>query len=124
MGGLSIFQVSGLLFVTLSLVVGQLLFKQASLSLQTGQGLMVFARSLIGWQFVLALTVYAAATVLWVVILTRVPLSRAYPFMALGFALVPISAALLYRESLNMTYWLGLGFVFVGRFSSSHLIPC
>ncbi len=116
MGGLSLFQIGGLLFVTLSLVAGQLLFKQAALTIETNLGMSAFLRSLLGWQFILALSVYAVATLLWVVILTRVPLSRAYPFMALGFALVPLSATLIYRESLGMSYWVGLGFIFVGLY--------
>ncbi len=116
MGGLSLFQVGGLLFVTLSLVAGQLLFKQAALTVETNLGLYAFFRSLVGWQFILALSVYAVATLLWVVILTRVPLSRAYPFMALGFALVPLSASLIYRETLSLSYWAGLGFIFIGLY--------
>ena len=39
--------------------------------------------------FFVALILYAALTVLWVWILSYTPLSRAYPFLALAFALTP-----------------------------------
>lgn len=102
------FQLSSLTFVTLSLAAGQILFKSAAQEIAMDQGLFVLFKSLLSWQLVLALVVYGVATIFWVLVLTSVPLSRAYPFMALGFAVVPLVANLVFGEALNPSYWMGL----------------
>ena len=61
-----------------------------------------------------ALFVYGTATLLWIVLLQRVPLSRAYPFAALGFVLVPLASAWLFGERISVPYVLGAAFVIVG----------
>ena len=48
-----------------------------------------------------AVALYAAATLLWVRILTTVPLSRAYPFVALAFVLVPAAGYLFFHEAIS-----------------------
>jgi drug/metabolite transporter (DMT)-like permease len=74
------------------------------------------------WQFFLALTLYGLGTLLWIVILVDVPLTRAYPFMALAFALVPVGAHFIYRETVQPSYWLGIAFLLIGMYiiSTSH----
>ena len=51
--------------------------------------------------FLGAVLLYAALTVLWVWILTFTPLSRAYPFVALAFALTPLLGALVFAEPIS-----------------------
>jgi drug/metabolite transporter (DMT)-like permease len=51
--------------------------------------------------FFVALILYAALTVLWVWILSYTPLSRAYPFLALAFALTPALGCLVFAEPLR-----------------------
>ena len=69
---------------------GQLLFKIAAMR---GAGARHsserIAGLLLNGYFIVALVLYAALTVLWVWILSFTPLSRAYPFVALAFALTP-----------------------------------
>ena len=52
--------------------------------------------------FFVALILYAALTVLWVWIQSFTPLSRAYPFLALAFALTPALGCLVFAEPLSM----------------------
>jgi hypothetical protein len=51
--------------------------------------------------FFVALILYARLTVLWVWILSFTPLSRAYPFLALAFALKPALGCLVFAEPLR-----------------------
>jgi hypothetical protein len=51
--------------------------------------------------FFVPLILYAALTVLWVWIPSYTPLSRAYPFLALAFALAPALGCLVFAEPLR-----------------------
>lgn len=64
--------------------------------------------------FWIALFIYGAATVLWVFTLSRVPLSRAMPFVALTFAIVPVVSVVALGEKLNLTYWIGVAIIAAG----------
>lgn len=64
--------------------------------------------------FWIALFIYGAATVLWVFTLSRVPLSRAMPFVALTFAIVPIVSVVALGERLNLAYWIGVAIIAAG----------
>lgn len=64
--------------------------------------------------FWIALFIYGAATVLWVFTLSRVPLSRAMPFVALTFAIVPIVSVVALGEKLNLAYWIGVAIIAAG----------
>ncbi len=102
----------------LAICIGQILFKYVGVTYQnTGTllDLKVIAMS------VLALTIYGAATVLWIYLLRFIPLSKAYPYMALSFVIVPIFSAVFFREPLSAAYFMGTalilsGLVVVSRF--------
>jgi len=116
MNNFTSFQLGSLLFVASSLAVGQLLFKVSAQSLVFGQGLPVLAKSFVTWQFMLAIGVYGFSTLLWVMVLNGLPLSRAYPFMAFGFAVVPVGAHFFFGESLNLRYWGGVILILFGLY--------
>ena len=101
------------LFPTM-LAAGQFFFKRTSDAL-TVESLPRFITSLLAspW-FWAALFIYGAATLLWVFILSRVPLSRAMPFVALAFVIVPIISAVFLGERLNLTYWIGVAVIVTG----------
>ena len=100
--------------VVVAMVIGQLLFKLSSAHVQLDGGLIKLIGSLANWQFVVALAVYGLGTVLWVLVIKSVPLSRAYPFMALSFVLVPVAALFLFDEPLSARYLLGTALLFSG----------
>lgn len=56
---------------------------------------------LLNGYFFVALILYARLTVLWIWILSFTPLSRAYPFLALAFALTPALGCLVFAEPLR-----------------------
>ena len=64
--------------------------------------------------FIGAIVLYAALSVLWVWLLTFTPLSRAYPFVAVAFALTPILGALVFAEPLSARLLAGIAVIACG----------
>jgi drug/metabolite transporter (DMT)-like permease len=53
-------------------------------------------------------------TLLWVWILTFTPLSRAYPFVALAFALTPALGGLVFGEPISFRLVIGIVLILCG----------
>jgi drug/metabolite transporter (DMT)-like permease len=117
---LNLGQIALLLTYAAGMAAGQLLFKAAALRL--GDGHPLSARALLLLQdapFIGAVVLYAVLSVLWVWLLTFTPLSRAYPFVAIVFALTPVLGALVFAEPLSARLLVGnaviaCGLVLVG----------
>ena len=97
---------------------GQLLFKMAADSygtanVGTGERLLVLFCNL---YFLSALVLYAGFALVWVWILSFTPLSRAYPFVALAFALTPLLAGSLFGETISLRMIIGLLLILGGLF--------
>ena len=94
---------------------GQLLFKAAALRYAStaplGERLLSLVQNV---YFLAAIVLYVALTVLWVWILTFTPLSRAYPFVALAFAVTPLLAGFVFGEAVTARLMLGIGFILCG----------
>jgi drug/metabolite transporter (DMT)-like permease len=97
---------------------GQLLFKMAALRYGADGGSL--AARLLGlatnFYFISALVLYAGYAILWVWILSFIPLSRAYPFVALAFALTPLLAGLLFGDTISLRLVAGIVFILCGLF--------
>ncbi|MCB1749893.1 MAG: transporter [Gammaproteobacteria bacterium] len=114
MTGLNYHTVLGLLLFAVLLAAGQVLFKVTALELGPASGLANLSqlvRSPYAWT---ACALYATATVLWIVLLKTVPLSIAYPFVALGFVVVPAAAAIWFDEPVSLRYAAGVACILVG----------
>jgi drug/metabolite transporter (DMT)-like permease len=72
------------------------------------------AGSLFNGYFIVALILYAALTVLWVWILGFTPLSRAYPFVALAFALTPALGIVVFGETASLRLAIGIALIVCG----------
>ena len=106
--------VAMLLLLSIGMSLGQVLFKvaadHAKKSMANG-----FLQSLVtNGYFILAVVVYGLLTLLWVWVLTRVPLSRAYPFLVLAFVFTPAFAVFIFDEAVNIWYGIGLTLVLSG----------
>ena len=64
--------------------------------------------------FFLASIVYAVSTGLWVWLLRYMDISKAYPFMALGFVIVPLLSVWLFNEKLSLPYMVGVSLIIAG----------
>lgn len=60
------------------------------------------------------LTLYVLGAAAWLTVLSRVPLSQAYPYLALSYAFTPILAWFLLSESIPSFRWLGIGIIVFG----------
>jgi drug/metabolite transporter (DMT)-like permease len=100
-----------LLLFPLAMAAGQVLFKySASRYAQLASPALLFFK----WPFLLALGLYALTTIGWVLVLRSVTLSKAYPFMALSFVLVPLLSWLLFHEQLSLKYLMGIAAIVFG----------
>jgi drug/metabolite transporter (DMT)-like permease len=107
--GLSLAQIALLAAYVVGMAGGQLLFKTAALHLPGEAPLATRLVSLLQNGFFLgAVALYAALSVLWVWVLTFTPLSRAYPFVAIAFALTPVLGGLVFAEPLSARLLIGL----------------
>ena len=112
---LSFAQIALLIAYAGGMVGGQLLFKLAALR-ATAEGPLgerLSAMMLNGY-FAAAVLLYAALTVLWVWILNFTPLSRAYVFVALAFAVTPLLGGMLFAEPISLRLVIGIALIFCG----------
>lgn len=108
---MSVFNYLILLGCVVSIAAGQLLFKMAATAPRPdGEAWRLFLSPTL----ILGLVFYGTATVAWVWQLRTVPLSRAFPFMALGFVLTPLAASFLFNEATSPRYWLGAALIAFG----------
>ena len=111
---LSVTQIALLAAYGVGMAGGQLLFKTAALKLPSGDlAGRALSLALNGW-FLAAVALYGVLSVLWVWVLTFTPLSRAYPFVAIAFALTPLLGAFLFGEPLSLRTVAGIAVVAVG----------
>jgi drug/metabolite transporter (DMT)-like permease len=90
---------------------GQLLFKAVGQKLQAGYavtspGVVLLAGVAVG--------IYGLATLLWIHVLRTVPLTKAYPFMALSFVAVPLGSIAFFSEHVRPQYVVGTTLIIAG----------
>lgn len=101
-----------LAFSVVALVSGQFMFKTVALRGTFGLGLIHDPVGLA--LFVGALTIYAVSTIAWIFVLRTMPLSTAYPFLALGFAVMPFLSHLAFGEPLTTSLFVGTAMIISG----------
>ena len=112
---LTLAQIALLLAYSGGMAGGQVLLKSAA-DRYVSQGPLnerIFSIAANGY-FIGAILLYVALTVLWVWILTFTPLSRAYPFVALAFALTPLLGGLVFGEPIGTRLILGIVLILGG----------
>lgn len=105
--------VAGLVLTPLLISVGQILFKLTS-ERTGGADLSGVAAMLMDPFLIAAIAIYGFGTVVWIYVLKAVPLTVAYPFMALTFCAVPLLAWALLGETLTLRYGIGVGLIVAG----------
>ena len=93
------------------IAIGQVMFKQVAMNYNKTENL--FDPSVFGILFV-ALSLYMFSTVLWVWALRYVELTKAYPYFALAFVLVPLVGWWLFKEELSLQYGVGVALIVTG----------
>lgn len=111
---LAVTNMIGLAIFSVMLAIGQLLFKQAGLSMRgmpLVDGLLSLGRLP---TFYGAICLYGFATLLWVWLLSRVTLMQAYPWVSAGVVIVPLLSGFIFGEKVTPVYWLGAALVVAG----------
>ena len=106
-----------LLFAVASAAVGQILLKHGmrlatERTAATHRSLVINA-ALSPW-ILFGLTVFAISAVAWLATLSRLPLSIAYPFNALGYIGILTASVLVLHERANAWTWVGSALVVSG----------
>lgn len=102
-----------LIIVPIMISLGQFLFKMAGRNLSGNLGRDLLA---IAFQpyFIGAIILYGIASFLWVIALSKTDISRAYPFMASGFVIVPLLGYFLLNETLSLPFFAGTVLIIAG----------
>ena len=112
---LSWLQISLLVTYAVAMAGGQILFKLAALrgpaSGDFSERLGAMATNKF---FAAAIALYAVLTLLWVWILSFTPLSRAYLFVALAFAITPFAGGVVFGEPITMRLAIGVAVIVFG----------
>jgi drug/metabolite transporter (DMT)-like permease len=98
----------------LGLSLGQVFFKLSAQSVDSKSSVAFVTSLMTSIHFYIAMGVYALITILWIWILTRVPLNQAYPFVGLAFVFTPALGVVVFGESIDLRYVVGVVFVLVG----------
>jgi drug/metabolite transporter (DMT)-like permease len=106
------------LFSVVSIAVGQIIFKFAALHLSFEGPERIDLFFIRNYRVILlvaaALSLYFISTIAWLQALRTVPLSIAFMFNALSFALVPAAGFFLFGEQIPRYFFLGTLFIVAG----------
>ena len=99
-----------LLFAVGAAAVGQVMLRHgmqiASARAASTRGSLVIAAATSPW-VLLGLVVFGVSAIAWLTTLSRVPLSVAYPFNALGYLGILTASVLVLHERANVWTWAG-----------------
>ncbi len=100
------------------MTIGQVLFKQVALNYNKTEN--IFEWGVFGI-LVIAGILYLASSGLWVWALRYLELSKAYPYFALAFVLVPLMGVWVFGEVLSLRYAVGVVFIISGVVLTSYV---
>ena len=107
---MTITSVALLLFAVVSAATGQVMLKHgmqvASARVADAGGSLAFRAATSPW-VLLGLVVFGISAVAWLAALSRVPLSVAYPFNALGYVLILAASIVVLHERASVLTWVG-----------------
>jgi drug/metabolite transporter (DMT)-like permease len=100
-----------LLLTVCGISCGQILFKIGAQGLSEPEKIW---RIFFSMPILAGIFIYGVSTLLWVYLLSGVELSKAYPFFAMSFILVPMLSWLWFGEPLDKFYFAGMLCILVG----------
>jgi drug/metabolite transporter (DMT)-like permease len=110
---LSITSLALVLFSVIAASSGQHGMQLATTKAHRSGGSLAVAAATSPW-VLFGLTVFAISAVVWLAALSRVPLSLAYPFNALGYLVILTASILVLHERANLWTWGGTALVVSG----------
>jgi drug/metabolite transporter (DMT)-like permease len=114
---LSVASVALLLFAVGAAAIGQVMLKHgmeiAKKHAESRNGSLAVSAATSPW-VLFGLCVFAISALAWLTTLSRLPLSIAYPFNALGYLGILTASVLVLHERANVWTWFGTAFVVAG----------
>lgn len=111
-------RILALLFISIALgASGQLMFKAAARNLPAFSelGLVKLMLTMFTTPLILAgFTSFFVSSVLWIIALRSVPLSVAYPMVALSYVIIFAGSYYLFGEMVGWRHWVGAGLIISG----------
>ncbi len=113
-------QIALLTLYAAGMAVGQILFKSAAVKLSLveaqsfSEQLSRILKIALDPAFVSAIVLYMSLSVFWVWLLSFIPITRAYPFVALAFVFTIMAGVFVFGESVTRMHILGVTFILVG----------
>jgi multidrug transporter EmrE-like cation transporter len=107
---MTIASVALLLFSVITAATGQVMLKhgmQVATARAAHDGGSLALRAATSPWVLLGLVVFGVSAVAWLTALSRVPLSVAYPFNALGYLVILTASVLVLHERANVLTWVG-----------------
>ena len=107
---MTIASVGLLLFAVVSAATGQVMLKhgmQVATARAADSGGSLALRAATSPWVLLGLVVFGVSAIAWLAALSRVPLSVAYPFNALGYLVILTASILVLHERANVLTWVG-----------------
>jgi multidrug transporter EmrE-like cation transporter len=99
-----------LLFAVISAATGQVMLKHgmqlATARSSSSGGSLVLSALTTGW-VPFGLVVFGVSAIAWLAALSRVPLSVAYPFNALGYLVILTASIVILHERASVLTWVG-----------------
>ena len=93
----------------------QIFLKTAMNELVYNKNIIVNAiNALTNSNLIYGIILYIVTSLLWLYTIKDMPLSKAYPFLALTFVLVPILSKIFFQEHVGITQLLGMIIIVVG----------
>jgi undecaprenyl phosphate-alpha-L-ara4N flippase subunit ArnE len=71
-------------------------------------------RALFQWEIILAVICLASAVGVWLIVLYMMDVSKAFPFISLGFIVVLLTARYYLQETIPWTRWFGVVLIVAG----------
>ena len=95
--------------------LGQLLQKLGAAKLKHGLAPIPFIIHVFSnKEFLLAIACLATGTLLWLIVLVHMEVSKAYPFLSLGYVLIVAISKFYLREDVDLFRWLGVLLIMLG----------
>ena len=108
----------GLLTISLTilLAIGNVLFKITKSHMSKyNQETQFFLSIFKNWYWILAMGLsFCVAAILWMYILKHFEVSKAYPLTALSYIFGMILAAIIFKEKITASQWIGAGLIITG----------
>ena len=110
-----------LFFAVFLASIGQILLKKGMMIVGTHSGestqlVRYFLKAFSNPYVFFGFCFFVVSSFVWIMVLSRLPLSLAYPCVALGYVIVAVASKLVFNEYISLVRWAGIAVICFGVF--------